>query len=561
MKNQFIRLRGALPLALMTVLAMLLFNQTASAQTPLLPARVVHAAKARVAAGEYPALVIGVVDGAHSHVYTFGKLADGKAPNKNTVFEIGSVTKTFTATMLAEEVLGGKDKLNEPVAKLLPGFSVPSRDGKYITLDNLAEQHSALPRNPTNLDPTDPHNPFADYDAKKLKAFLASYKLTRDPGSKYEYSNLGVGLLGYALARQNGMTYGALAEKKILKPLGMHLSGAKITPAMRKHLAAGHNAQGKPAENFSMKALAGAGVIKSTGADMLRYLKANMGITKTPLDGAMRFAHKPRMPAFGNEKIGLVWMTRPDKDGDVVWHNGETGGYTSFLGFTADGKHGVVILTNIQQSVDDLGFATLLADAKLAPTEAATHLSKQALNQYVGNYRLAPHFIVSAFRKGDQLYAEATGQAPFPIFPSARDEFFAKIANIQISFKRGKQGTVNGLVLHQNGDHDAPRISSSVAERSTYGKPPLNLPVSTLKEYVGHYRFESGGQVVITLKGEQLYAQGTDESAFAIYPSKKDVFHPVINSKLTFKRGKNGKVDALVLRYLGRSQRASRVSH
>ena len=122
MKNHFIRLRGALPLALMTVLAMLLFNQTASAQTPLLPARVAHAAKARVAAGEYPALVIGVVDGAHSHVYTFGKLADGKAPNKNTVFEIGSVTKTFTATMLAEEVLGGEGQAQRTGGKAPAGL-------------------------------------------------------------------------------------------------------------------------------------------------------------------------------------------------------------------------------------------------------------------------------------------------------------------------------------------------------------------------------------------------------------------------------------------------------
>lgn len=559
MKNRSARIRGALSLTLMTVLAALLLSRIAAAQeAPLLPARVSQAAKSRVAAGEYPVLVIGVVDGSRSHVYTFGNLADGKAPNKNTVFEIGSVTKTFTATMLAEAVLAGEDKLNEPVAKLLPSFSVPSRDGKYITLGNLAEQHSGLPRLPNNMHPSDPNNPYADYDAAKLKAFLASYKLTRDPGSKYEYSNLGVGLLGYALARQNGTTYGALIKTRILRPLGMQLSGVTITPAMHKHLAIGHNALGKPTENWDLDVLAGAGALKSTGADMLRYLEANMGVAKTPLDAAMGFAREPRMPV-GNEKIGLVWMTRYDKDGDVVWHNGMTGGYASFLGFTADGKHGVVVLTNIQQSVDDLGFATLLPDAKLAPAETAIHLSKQALDAYTGSYRLAPHFILTVFRQGDQLLAQATGQAALPIYPSARNEFFAKVVDIRITFERDGHGKVSGLVLHQNGDHRAPRISGAEAARDVSGKSTVNLPLSTLKEYVGHYRLAPGREFDITLKHGQLYAQLTGQGAFPIYASKKDAFfYTVVDAQISFQRGKNGKVTGLVLHQNGRDLPAPR---
>lgn len=422
----------------------------ATASHPLLPARVEHAARSRVAAGTYPALVIAVVDGTRSHVYTFGKLDDGKAPNRNTVFEIGSITKTFTATMLAETVLSGKNRLDEPVARLLPGFKIPSRDGKTITLGNLAEQRSGLPRNPTNLHPSDPHNPFAGYGGKNLKAFLAHYKLTRDPGSKYEYSNVGVGLLGYALARQDGTTYATMVRQKVLAPLGMKLSGATITPAMRRHLAQGHDANGKPAENLRLQALAGAGVLKSTAADMLRYLKANMGIDRTPLDGAMQFAHKPRMPAAG-EQIGLVWMTRHDKDGDVVWHNGGTVGYRSFIGFTADGRHGVIVLTNIFRSPDDLGFATLLADARLVPTGTGIHLPEQALGAYVGSYRLAPNFNMTVTRKGDQLFVQATGQPAVPIYPASKSDFFLKVVNARIHFLTNAHGTVKGLVLHQEG--------------------------------------------------------------------------------------------------------------
>lgn len=552
---------AALSFASIPALAAPLPAGASAAGTSLLPARVARAAESRVAAGQYPALVIAVVKDGKSHVYTYGKLADGKAPDADTVFEIGSVTKTFTATLLAEAVENGRDKLDEPVAKLLPGFSIPSRDGKYITLGNLAEQHSGLPRLPSNLQPSDPKNPYAGYDAKKLKAFLAGYKLPRDPGSRYEYSNLGVGLLGYALARQNGSTYGTLVEKKVFKPLGMKLSGVDISPAMHEHLAVGHDDQGKPTENWDLDVLAGAGAIKSTGADMLRYLEANMGVAKTPLDAAMRFARKPRLRVGGDEEIGLVWMMRHDKDGNVIWHNGMTGGYASFLGFTADGKRGVVVLTNIQQSVDDLGFATLLANAQLAPTEAAIHLSRQALDEYVGSYRLAPHFLLTVFRLRHELVARASGQGAFPIFPSARNEFFAKVANIRISFRRNKQDDVSGLVLHQNGDHYAPRISAAEAARSVSGKPPMKLPISTLKAYVGHYRLKVGGEIDITRKGNQLYARRTDESAFPIYATRKDQFHTVIDVQLSFQRGKNGKVIALVLHEGGRNLRAEREKH
>src|ERR1700676_1575163 len=146
-----------------------------------LPERVEKAAQERIAAGTYQTLVFGVVDGDKSEVVAFGKLDDGKAPDGNTVYEIGSITKTFTATLLAQAVLSGRVTLDAPVAQLLPDFKIPSRGGMEITLEKLGTQHSGLPRLPSNLVPKDPANPYADYDAEKLKAFLAGYQLPRDP--------------------------------------------------------------------------------------------------------------------------------------------------------------------------------------------------------------------------------------------------------------------------------------------------------------------------------------------------------------------------------------------
>jgi serine-type D-Ala-D-Ala carboxypeptidase/endopeptidase len=222
----------------------------------------------------------------------------------DTVYEIGSVTKTFTATLLAQAVLSGRVTLDTPVARILPDFKIPSRGGKEITLGELGTQHTGLPRMPSNFLPRDVDNP---YDAPKLKAFLAGYQLPRDPGASYEYSNLGFGLLGYALAQLEHTTYGAVTDEEILKPLGMTMSGTVFTDAMRAHLAPGHDDTGKAAQNLAFDALAGAGAILSTANDMLRYLKANMGIDQSPLAAAMKLAQGSRSDIAKTVRIGLAW--------------------------------------------------------------------------------------------------------------------------------------------------------------------------------------------------------------------------------------------------------------
>jgi serine-type D-Ala-D-Ala carboxypeptidase/endopeptidase len=524
-----------------------------SANAEMLPERVQKAAQERIAAGTYQTLVFGVVDGDKSELVAFGKLDDGTAPDGDTVYEIGSVTKTFTATLLARAVLAGRVTLETPVAQLLPDFKIPSRGGKEITLGELGTQFSGLPRLPTNLQPKDPANPYADYDAARLKAFLAEYQLPRDPGAAYEYSNLGFGLLGYALAQSAHTTYGALAEEEILEPLGMTMSGTAFTPAMRAHLASGHDAAGKAAKNWDLDALAGAGAIRSTANDMLRYLKANMGIDPSPLAAAMKFAQQPRRDMTKTTRIGLAWMTT---DKGIVWHNGMTGGYSSFLGFTADGRRGVVILSNTAASADDLGFASLDATAPLMPAYKAIALPAASLDDYVGTYKLRDNFLLDVFRTNDALFARATGQNAIPIFPSAPNEFFARVAGISISFTRDASGVVTGLVLHQNGDHPAPKLSASEL-------PPalreIALDAATLGDYVGQYRFNFG-ILDVALKSGHLEAQLTGQAAFPIYASAKDkFFYRVVDAQLDFERDADGKIVAVVLHQNGRDRRASRM--
>jgi serine-type D-Ala-D-Ala carboxypeptidase/endopeptidase len=192
--------------------ACVFFVTRTSAHAGLLPERVEKAAQERIAADTYHTLVFRVVDGDKSEVVAFGKLDSGKAPDGGTVYEIGSITKTLTA---AKAVLAGRVTLDTLVPQLLPDFKIPSRADDQIRLGAIATQHSGLPRLPSNLLGNDPSNPYADYDAVKLKAFLAGYELPRDPDAAYEHYNLGFGLLGYALAQLDHTTYGTMTNEQL----------------------------------------------------------------------------------------------------------------------------------------------------------------------------------------------------------------------------------------------------------------------------------------------------------------------------------------------------------
>jgi D-alanyl-D-alanine-carboxypeptidase/D-alanyl-D-alanine-endopeptidase len=425
-----------------------------SQPAPLLEESVRKLAAARVAAGAYPGLVIGVARGNRREIMTYGSIADDRKsePNGDTVYEIGSVTKTFTALLLADAVQRGDVTLEQPVQGLLPGYAIPKSGERAITLLDLATQSSGLPRLPENLLPKDPANPYAGYTAQDMKRFLAGYVLPRAPGARYEYSNLGLGLLGKALAERSGTSYEELIRTRIATPLGMNDTAIALSPRMAERLAKGHDAAGKPAGLWDLGAIEGAGALRSTGHDLLAYVRAHMHPPSGPLSQALAAVARPRRPTDNERaRIGLAWQVESRQGREIAWHNGMTGGYSAFVGFTADGERGVVVLTNIARDVGEIAFAALLPEAMAKSQPKETALSPQALSEYAGRYRLAPSFDLVVTASGSGLTVQATGQAALPVFASARDEFFYKAVDAQLSFQRDAAGRVNGVTLHQNG--------------------------------------------------------------------------------------------------------------
>jgi CubicO group peptidase (beta-lactamase class C family) len=317
-------------------------------------------------------IVVGIVDARGQTVFSSGKTAaDGRGVDGDTVFEIASVTKTFTATLLADMVRQGLVKLDDPVARFLPeNVKMPARGGKEITLLDLATHRSGLPRLPANWMPANPFNPYADYTAERLYAFLSSYALPRDIGAGFEYSNLGSGLLGEALARKAGKSYEALLAERILRPLEMHNSGITLRPETSARLAQGHFPGLAAAMNWDTNVLAGCHAIHSTANDMLKYIAAYMGLKDSPLAGAMAAARQEiRDTDAPNLRIGLAWHILKLPDASIVWHNGGSFGYHSFVGFDLKKGMGVVVLSNCMNDIDDIGFHILNDQIPLAKAE------------------------------------------------------------------------------------------------------------------------------------------------------------------------------------------------
>lgn len=278
----------------------------------------------------------------------------------------------------------------------------------------------------------------------------------RAPGAAYEYSNLAYGLLGTALATQANMSYEELLQARIFRPLGMSSTSTAGTPALRARLAPGHLADGKPAANWDFQAIAGAGAVRSSARDMIAYMQSYMRATSP----AQQLAVQPRQVLAGTgdgegvKKIGLAWMLDQVKGQPFAWHNGQTGGYASFAGYTLDGKRGVVVLSSTARDVDALGVGVLLPGSLPPPNAPAPKeiaIAPAELAQYAGQYALAPTFVLSVRQGPDGLLVGATGQGEAPVYASAKDTFFYKVVEAQLVFQRDAQGAITGVVLHQNG--------------------------------------------------------------------------------------------------------------
>lgn len=262
--------------------------------------------------------------------------------NHSSVFEIGSITKVFTSTLLAESVLNGKIDIDKNFSD---GLDLSIKDSTKISFKQLANHTSGLPRLPTNLIlfTVDPANPYRDYDEKKLKEYLSTQlKPAQEPGTKYEYSNLAVGLLGYLVSKIEKKSYEELLQERIFKKYKM-LSSSTIRSQVESRLVKGIGVNAKEVANWDLAVLMGAGGIISSAEDLSKFAMAQFN----PSDKVLSLTRQKTFDINENLAIGLGWHIVKDEGKEIFNHNGGTGGYRSSMSVDVKNKNAVIVLSNL----------------------------------------------------------------------------------------------------------------------------------------------------------------------------------------------------------------------
>lgn len=299
-------------------------------------------------------LSVGIYKQGKIDYYNYGICSEENpvTPTEHSIYEIGSITKTFTGLLFAQMLEEGKVHADDPISKFLPKEIVHWDDSLQITLTELVSHSSGLPRIPKNLYLQmfkHMDNPYKEYTEEDLYAFLNKYTPLAKSDRKVDYSNLGMGLLGNILAQVDGVDYASLVENRILSPLQMDASFAGYKP--NKQIT-GHNGFGEPTAAWEEQTLEGAGAIRSNTADMMKYLKANLKVS-----GTIVKSHQVIRADNAHMQVAMGWHILYPKSNnlELLFHNGGSGGFRSVILISKEHQTGVVILSNCIESVDEIG--------------------------------------------------------------------------------------------------------------------------------------------------------------------------------------------------------------
>lgn len=398
-------------------------------------------------------IVVAVVEPNATQFYSCGKVSktdDAAAVNEKTVFPIASITKVFTTLLLADDIVQGLARLNDPANNFLPNSAkLPNYEGFEITLEDLATHTSGLPS----------FGKVESYTEKELYQTLHQAKLSVAPGSHYTYSDI-IGLLGDIVANLSHTPYEVLLQEKILQPLLMQ--NTALVPFPKQQEVVGYNAADVAGLPFSFPVLQATGALQSTAEDLAKFISANMGLTKTSLYPAMQLSHQPihsegapledfDFPGLEKLEIGLGWNI--DQEHNVVWKNGNFPNYTSFIGFNPKTKRGVVVLANTGNIAytDNLALHLLNPEIELLPLYEEVDLPKKTIDAYAGRYQVSDgaYYLFESGKnhlKAQHITTTATSDF-FNIYPLSDHQFFGRVADALFSFS--EENGVMALVLQE----------------------------------------------------------------------------------------------------------------
>lgn len=462
-------------------------------------------------------------------------------------FEIGSVSKTMNAALLAMLVQEGKLSLDDPLAQHLPkGVAVPEFEGQAITLKHLLTHTSGLPSLAPSWQLSDQSNPYSTLKQQDLFDALGKIRLTAAPGSQFGYSNYGAMLLSWVVADTAGKDYDSLIRERLFTPL--HMQQAYITARPDKVQAVqGHtpNRAETPAWTFPPNT-GGVGGVRASLNDMVNYVQGQLSPETSAVGKALHATHETLSKA-GGRSIAWGWMVAPLNGREFLVHEGGTGGFSSFVAFSRDGDRGAVVLSDTAlTSIGGLGSVGLhLLDQKVPMGKPRQVAQPDAalLDALVGEYRLEGGLAMSLRRKGDALEIQAEGQPAFEMGYDSAGDFYPLAFDAILRPAKRSDGTASFSWLQGGGVQSAKRIDQTA--------PPSDLRLS---DYAGRYPLMPGFDLKVFVESDQLKAQATGQGAFGLDAAGKDRFSAVAYGiEIAFERDAKGEVTALQLHQGGQT--------
>jgi CubicO group peptidase (beta-lactamase class C family) len=499
-------------------------------------------------------MAVAVIDkDAVARTFRCADAKDAVRIGPNSAFEIGSVSKTMTAALLADLIERGKGSLDDPLSAWLPeGTKVPDHQGKPILLRHVVTHTSGLPSLPSKMHSHDMSDPYAMLDEAALLASLGDVKLSAAPGTKFEYSNFASMVLSYAVARRAGTDMETLLKQRLFAPLGMRSAYVNAAPEGVR-AAVGHTADTRSASAWHFQTnLAGVGGVRATLDDMVRYVQGQLGTMATSMSPALQ---RSQQKVSDTPPMAMNWGLLPVGDRTVHLHEGGTGGFSSFVSFDKARQRGVVVLSDTSwNSIGNLGSLGLhLVDSSfpLGTPRREVKPDGALLDALVGEYALAGGLKMTLRRNGDALEIEVPGQGVHAMGHDSAGDFHAKEFDAVLHPRRTAQGQTFTW-RQMGGAMEATRVDAAP-------QPTLKIAAAALRAYEGEYPLMPTFTLTVKAQGDTLTVQGTGQPALPLQAVAPDVFvMDAVAAEIRFERDAAGQVAALTLRQAGQVLRGER---
>lgn len=476
------------------------------------------------------------------------RCADPKSTRRidaSTAFEIGSISKTMTAVLLADLIKQGKAALDDPLAEYLPeGTKLPTFEGQPILLRHVVTHTSGLPALPSRMGTANMDDPYADLGEDALLASLGDVTLAVAPGTAFEYSNFASMLLSLAVARRAGEDLEALLKQRLFAPLGMRHAYINAPPEGVR-AATGHAPNAKPVSAWHFATdLAGVGGVRATLDDMVRYVQGNLGAIDASISPALELAQKK---VSAQPPMAMNWMLARVGSRSVHTHEGGTGGFSSFVSVDREKQRGVVILSDTAwHGIGGLGSLGLhLVDASFPlgqPRKLATP-TPELLDALVGQYQVQGAMTMTLSQRDGKLFVQATGQNELEMGYDDAGDFFPLDLDATLVPRKKSAGDYGFTWSQMGAVLAATRI---VEEGHAQVAPPLTN--EQLAAFAGNYALMPGFVLTVRARDGKLHAQATGQGEFPLDAAGADTFEAAAYGiEIVFKRDQAGAVASLDL--------------